>query len=181
MRPSSHALGLTFGVFPRSRGRSCSSSNRLRDPSTGHPFFVPLRRRIRGTLRFVVVCAVALLGDCSLCSTQTMIPIDLAVAGYLPGLSEPFDASQLALSVASSSPLASTFIHIKWACLTHRRIVLRRSVVSIPSSPSNRISGRFVLGLPPFRGFSPSSPPDPLRSSIPPCRYPSCVGPTSRI
>lgn len=41
MRPSSHALGLTFGVFPRSRGRSCSSSNRLRDSTTGHPFLCP--------------------------------------------------------------------------------------------------------------------------------------------
>lgn len=153
----------------------------LARPTTGHPFLVPLRRSISRTSRFGVICAVVLLCDCSLSSTQTMLPIDLAVAGYLPGLSEPFDASQLALSVASQSPLASSLFHIKWACLTHRRIASRRSVVSIPSSPSNRFSGRFVLGLPPFRGFSPSSPPDPLGSSIPPCRYPSCVGPTSRI
>jgi hypothetical protein len=74
--PSSHALGFAFGVFPRSRGRFCSSSNRLRDPTTGHPFLMPLRRRVRGTLRFVVICAVVSLRDCSLGSTQTMFPIE---------------------------------------------------------------------------------------------------------
>lgn len=46
---------------------------------------------------------------------------------------------------------------------------------------ANHVSGRIVHGLPPFRGFSPPSPPDPLGSSSPPCRFPPCGAAASRI
>jgi len=46
---------------------------------------------------------------------------------------------------------------------------------------ANHISGRIVHGLPPFRGFSPPSPPDPLGSDCPPCRFPPCGAAAPRI
>lgn len=88
---------------------------------------------------------------------------------YLPGLLGPFDASWFARPAHCSSPL--------------RRSSRVRAGLPLPpvgfasrrlrsSSPLDRVSDRIVHGLPPFRGFSPFVPLDPLGSSCPPCRWP---------
>lgn len=64
-------------------------------------------------------------------------------------------------------------------CTPTDRVYLPR-LISCRGSASH-VSDRIVLGLPTFRGFSPPSPPDPLGSCCPPCRFPPCGAAAPRI
>jgi len=117
----------------------------------------------------------------------------------------PVSYRSRSLDPSSSSPRWSCFVRFRgyvqdhFACGSLRRLpihahaaprhALRRCAdrpglppqVRLVSRICRPFSGRIVHGLPPFRGFSPPSPRNPLGSRCPPCRFPPCGAAAPRI
>lgn len=154
---SSLVFDLAFGVFP--------------DDAF---VLAPLARGSYSVIRRATTDFAAVHHPCLARLATRLAPIPLPVAdcsasGHLPGL-----PGALRRLLVRPCPLANHSIstcgtghhRMGWACLPTDSPDL---AARLPNSPLDRVSGRIVLGSPPFRGFSPFVPLGPLGPSFPPC------------